>query len=93
MRLTGLLAATALVSMIAAPAFAASANPAAKLSLVNSSASAGSPAKPAGGTANSGFLSGMAVTPGMAVAAAAAVAAVVVAAVAASHSDSKAASS
>lgn len=81
MRLTGLLAATAIVSMIAAPAFAASANPAAKLSLTNGAGNAAAAARLAGKPKSSMLLPGLAV------------AAVIVAAVAASHPDSKAASS
>lgn len=77
MRLSGLLVATAIVSLAAAPAFAASANPAAKLSLnTPSSGSAKLAGKP-----QTLMVSGLAV------------AAIILAAVAANHSDSKPASS
>lgn len=81
MRMTGPLAAAALMSMIAAPAFAAD-NPAAKLSLTDSKAQAGSSTKLAGKSKASNLM-----LPGLMVAA------VVIAAVAMSDPDSKAASS
>ncbi len=81
MRLTGLLAAAATLSLVAAPALARpAANPAAKLSLARDDASGGAaPVKHAKGGSTL-------------VLAGAAVVAVVVGAVALSHKDSKAAS-
>jgi hypothetical protein len=81
MSVTRLLAAAAALSLVAAPAFAAPANPAAKLSLTSADTPGGAPmrrtAKPKASTA---LIAGVAV------------AAVVIGAVALSHHDSKAAS-
>lgn len=97
MRLTGLLfAAAAALSMIAAPAFADPANPAAKLSLTNTGPSTGSDATTAGPSdvragskskRSSQFIAAPLVILGVVVAGGAIAGAVV-----ASHSDSKPAS-
>jgi hypothetical protein len=83
MRFTSLVATAAVLSMVAAPAFAASsANPAAKLSLTDKNIRAGAPMKRTNKARGSTL-----------VIAGVAVAAIVVGAVALGHNDSKPASS
>lgn len=84
MRLSNVVAVTAALSLIAVPAFASPANPAAKLSLANKDVRAGAKVKD-GSKARGGG--------GAFLYAAGAIALVVVAAVALGHNDSKPASS
>ncbi len=97
MRLTGLLFATAAVlSMIAAPALADPANPAAKLSLTNAKSGVAASAGPSSDVragARTRRSSKFAMTLPLLLLAAAATTGIVAGAVASSHSDSKPASS